>query len=270
MIDLGDVVPLTVQIRDSTGVLADAGAVTLTVGLPDGTSVTPAVTHPSTGNYQVDYPTTQVGRHTVAWVATGVNASAWSDTFDVRAGDPGWIISLADAKAHLNITTTTDDEELRAFIEAATIVVAQVRDETIVRATVVEDHYVQHWMDRIALQQSPVISLTSIVSLDHQGVWDLTDLDLVQTSGVTYVLLGRAIGGHLRITYVAGYSAIPATYTLAAKIIVAHLWETQRAAAVAGARARFIGDTEDQVMVAGYAVPREAIELLGFPLLGFA
>ena len=69
--DLGDVATLAVQIKDSTGTLANAGALAATITLPDGTTTTPTVSNPSTGNYQISYITTQLGRHGIRWVATG-------------------------------------------------------------------------------------------------------------------------------------------------------------------------------------------------------
>ena len=47
--DLGDVATLAVQIKDSTGTLANAGALAATITLPDGTTTTPTVSNPSTG-----------------------------------------------------------------------------------------------------------------------------------------------------------------------------------------------------------------------------
>jgi hypothetical protein len=102
MVDLGDVVPLTVQIRDANGVLANATAVTLTITLPDGTTISPAPANPSVGLYQVDYVTVMEGRHIVRWVATGNNASAYTDSFDVRPVNPPLILSLSAAKAAIN------------------------------------------------------------------------------------------------------------------------------------------------------------------------
>ncbi len=82
--DLGDVASLAVAITDSAGAAANAGAVVLTVTLPDGTTVTPTVTNAATGSYTASYTPTLPGRHGVRWVATGANASAtpavWSNT----------------------------------------------------------------------------------------------------------------------------------------------------------------------------------------------
>lgn len=81
--DIGDVVALAVAVTDSSGAAADAGAVTATIILPDGTTATPTVAHPAVGSYTTLYTPTTAGRYTVKWVATGVNASAFTDSFAV-------------------------------------------------------------------------------------------------------------------------------------------------------------------------------------------
>src|SRR5206468_2941706 len=110
--------------------------VVLTVTLPDGTTVSPAVTNPpaETGRYRCDYPTVQAGRHLVRWTST-TPTSAYTDMFDVRPTAPPLIVSLADMKQHLGKSDPGDDEELREFIEAATAVIEEHRGETVVRRT---------------------------------------------------------------------------------------------------------------------------------------
>lgn len=287
MYELGDVIPLTIEIRDTTGTLANAGGtVTLTIGLPDGTSATPTVTNPTTGRYQCDYVPTQAGRHSVRWVATGTNSSGYSDAFDVRPSDLGYIISLARAKAALNIpaTKTTDDEELRGYVEAVTRVIEDWRNETIVRRTIVERHDTSSVVNmrtdrvsdmgyeyggttrRLALMSSPVIALTEVKRVDGTYTWDPTQLDVDPSNAVVTVLNGPLFYGFLQVTYVAGYPIIPANYTLAAEIIVSHLWELQRQPSITPAGANLFGsDTGDAISAGpiGFAIPNRAAELLG-------
>lgn len=260
--DLGDVVPLTVSITDSSGVAANAGAVTLTIGLPDGTSTSPSPANPTTGRYQVDYTPTVAGRHSVRWVATSANASAYTDAFDVRDTTIPYIVSLADAKQQLNMTTTNDDEELRTFLEAASLVVARLRGEAVVRQTVVEEHNAH---GRVALNCPPVVSLTSVARVDGTYSWTVGDLH-VSPAGVVKPKLGLGLYGDIVFTYVAGYTVVPADIALAARIIVQHLWKTQRG----GAGVVRPGTSEDNVMVAGYAIPNRAVELLGVGTAGIA
>jgi hypothetical protein len=258
--DLGDVVPLTVEIRDAAGVLAAAGAITLTVTLPDGTVATPSVSNPSTGRYQVDYPTTQVGRHTARWVATGANSSAYVDVFDVRPADPGYIISLAAAKAALNIpaTSTGDDEEIRALIEAVTAVVEDYRKEAVVRRTVVE-RISARGSSSILLKTAPVISVTSVASGSTTWTGLTVDPDLGEVSSA-----GAPFTGDLTVTYVAGRAVIPANFVEAAKVIVKHLWAVQQTPGM-GSRVMGVGGDDISAGIAGlgFALPNRAAELLG-------
>lgn len=262
--DLGDTVPLTTEVLDGAGVLTTASGVVCTVGLPDGTSVTPTVSNPSTGRYTVDFVPTLAGRHTERWTST-TPATARSDIFDVRAATPGYIVSLADAKKHLNMAAadTKDDEELRGFIEACTEVVEELAHEVVVRRTVTERREL-HGRPTFALHSVPVISLTSVTDPLGGSSWSPSDFQVDPATGIVDVLAGAsAPWGLTQLTYVAGYQLIPAAYTRAALVILRHLWESQRAALGGGQRTRLGGAAEDTVTVAGWSVPRAAAELIG-------
>lgn len=268
--DLADLVPLTVTIKDASGTPADAGNVILTIGLPDGTSTTPTVVHGGTGIYKVDYTPTMAGRHTVAWVATGINASGSTDAFDVLPAVPGYVVSLTDIKTQLNIPagTTTNDEELRGFLGSATSVVERVRSEAVVRQTITEQHEVR--TGRLVLNKTPVVSLTSVATTDGWISWDPAGL-LISPSGVVMAKTMSGLlelAGFITVTYVAGYMVIPDEFQLAAKIIVQHLWQTQRGDR-GGPRP---GAMEDVTTVPGiaFAVPNRALELLGPGTRGLA
>ena len=267
--DLGDTVRLTAESRDAGGTLANATTATLTITLPDGTTATPAVTNPpaATGQYTVDYSTVQAGRHGVRWVFATPN-SAYTDAFDVREAAPPLIVSLADTKAHLNISssTTTHDEELRSWIESVTAGIEHLAGAC-VRRTVVEDHdhLPMHGARVIALRKTPVISLTSVLAVLDSGTdYTVADLDLDGATGIVRRLDGGCLYGPLRVTYVPGRVVIPANLTHAARIILQHLWRTQYGASRAGSA---IGGGEDflateQVPGFGYAIPNRALQLL--------
>lgn len=263
-VDLGDTVPLTFEVRDADGALVNAAAVTATVTLPDGSTVSPAVSNPPavTGVYGVDFVPTTAGRHMVRWVSTDP-ASAYTDAFDVWLAVSESIVSLAAMKDHLNksVEDTSDDEELRGFIEAATAVIEEHRGETVTRRTVVEDMNLRHPVMVVQLGTSPVQSLTSVATVDGATTWDVNDLH-VSRHGVVTVQTGAALLGLVRFTLVGGYTVIPPNYTLAAKIIVAHLWETQQQPGLGsnpyGADAQFLTPTGR-----GFAIPNRAVELLG-------
>lgn len=270
--DLGDTVSLAYDVLDSAGAVTAPATCVLTVTLPDGTTTTPSVTNPSTGRYQADYVPAAAGRYLARWVSTGP-ATAFSDAFDVRSAAPAYVFSLADAKAHLNITSTTNDEELRGWLDVATEIVEQLAAEVTARRSITERFQADCWpalsvsrywsTSSLVLTYRPVLSLTSVTSLDGTVTWDVNNLDVDPSSGIVRVLSGRALSGPLRVVYDAGYEVIPARYVGAAKIVLRHLWETQRAA-VGGAKRSRAGMVDDNMMlVAGYAVPRAAAELIG-------
>lgn len=237
MIDLGDVVPLTINITNSSGVAADAGAVTITIVLPDGTtgvnavSVSPTVT----GTYQYDYTTAQAGRHTVRWVATGVNAGAYSDAFIVSDTADLGVVSLADVKAHLNtpaVVGTTYDEELRDIIAAATVACADYTGRTLTRTTFTEWYSGGGMM--LPLRHSPVISVTTVS--ENGTALTASDYVLDEANGVlwrgtTSTQMAWTSGvRNVNVTYVAGYADPPVAIRMAVLRMVEHLWQRSQQA----------------------------------------
>ena len=160
--DLGVTARLTAECRDPGGTLTDATTVTVTVTSPDGTAATPAVTNPpeQTGQYHADYVTEQPGRHTVRWVFTGP-AYASTDVLDVRPEQAPGILSLKDAKQHLNLSLadTSEDDEIRFWNNATTTAVEYFTGPVVVR-TVTEDHdagvAVIHWLSWVGLARRAV------------------------------------------------------------------------------------------------------------------
>ncbi len=269
-VDLGDVVPLSISIYDSDGALANATTVVLTVTLPDQTTATPSVTNVSPGIYEAAYATAQAGRHGVRWLATGTNAGAFSDVFDVRPASLAMIVSLADAKANLNIPAddTSRDEELRGFVEAATGVIERYVG-AVVRTTHTEDY--DGGGTAIALDHPPVLAITQVT--EGGGVLAASDYKVDGPSGVLMRQLGderytwQPGSRNISVQYVAGMAIIPAHYTLAAKIIIRHMWETTRNSG--GSRPALV-ETDLVDASSSYAIPYRALELLGEPVLGIA
>jgi hypothetical protein len=226
--DLGDVVTLSFTASGSGGTIA------LVVTLPDGTTTSPAITTTGATN-TATYTTAQAGRHVVAWAATGAVKDAYRDVFDVTDSSDAGLVSLDDLKRHLNITTTTYDDELRAF--------------GMVAADLVEGHCNRYWRRRtvvdtfdaggeaVNLTHTPVISITSVVS---RGV-------AVSSNNYSINLLT----GRLR--------AVPPVVQQAALETTRHLWQTQRGAM--GARNTMNGDEYGSAGMS-YSLPRRVTELL--------
>lgn len=260
--DLGDVVPLRVEVRDSAGALANAGAVTLTVTLPDGTTATPAVTQPPavTGVYTVDYTPVQAGRYLVRWVATGANAMGHTDAFDVRASAPPLLFSLADAKAVLNIATTTHDSLIRDLIESTTASIEHLIGP-VVRQSVSERHDGGWYC--LVLRQVPVLSIQSMAPILTNGTtYTTADVDIDAQTGIVQLTNGRRFDGPLRVTYTAGIAVTPAAVRDAGRIILKHLWRIRNGVDGLPGIAPPADYGETLVPSLGYALPDAALQLL--------
>lgn len=265
-IDVGDLYRCSYSHTSPSGGAVNAGTMTLTITLPDGTTFPAGTIAPgTTGQYQYDYQTVQAGRHSARWVGTGSNPGAYGEVFDVRPADLPYIISLADAKAQLNTTTTVNDEELRTYVEATTGVIEQELGMAVVRRPRTEEHCIR---GGLVLNWTPVVTLTSMALVDGTYTWNVADLH-VSPAGVVTSPLGVAPYGNVTVTYLAGMSIIPENYCLAARIIVQQIWKTQRPDRGAPGRGSSLDDSMGYQQM-GFAIPNRAKELLGSGLPGIA
>jgi hypothetical protein len=283
-LDLNDVNNLQFNVVNAQQQPANATAVTLTITLPDGTVVTPAIgaTPVQTGAYLYSYISVQAGRHQVQWIATGSNAMAYNDVFDVRPANPGMIFSLADARDTIRepSTITVNDDKIRDYIAAVTAVVESLYG-IVVQRSFTEQR--RGGTDTISLNYRPVVSITSATEYIAGAAYPLVQAATPILSGYygfTFDPLKGSItrrnSGGLRlvfmdevwITYVAGLTVIPDNVLMASRIILRHFWLN-----LEEGRSSARGQTgSDTVAVMGYAVPRFAAEMLGIvPLApGFA
>ena len=258
---VGAAVTLLTRVRDSGGAPVDPASITLTIRLPDATTVgpftLPQVVRDSTGVYRFEYVTTTAGLHVARWVTTGP-ATVTEEPFEVA---PEWeqagILSLAEAKQQLNIDPedTGDDEEIAGFIRSVTAI-CERHAGAILRATHVETHSGGY---AIALNHTPVLSVTSVLAA-VTGVpdQDVADLDVDRAAGVVRRRDGCFIPGPVRVTYEAGRASISPNIRQAALVLLQHMWETQRGTALP----RF-GAEETWDPRLGFSIPRRALELLG-------
>lgn len=262
--DLGDTVPLSIAIRDEAGVPANATSVALTITLPDGTATTVGpITPTGTGVYDHDYVTTQAGRHNVRWVATGTNASAFSDAFNVEPADVGAFVSLDEVRAHLKRSDTSEDEKLRGFLLAACRMIED-RMGHVAPVTLTLDG-----CGRTIVLERPVVSVTSVTTLPGGEAVPPADA-LAGTAGWT---LDRGAGvltlsrfhrhhfGRVRVAYRAGRSPLPGNFRLAALELTAHLWRTSQHNTSGGRPS--LGVDETVVPGVSYALPYSVRQLLG-------
>lgn len=134
------------------------------------------------------------------------------------------VITLADAKAHLGITTTNHDAELPAFIATAEAII--VNEVGPISPVLVQSRVVGGSQSLI-LPHSFVQSVTSIS--DPYGYATAPADTYVTTSGVVTRNDGGYFGArHYVVSYIAGHSPIPTALTHAVKEQLRHLWRTQR------------------------------------------
>lgn len=264
-IDLGDTYRLRTRNLSPAGDLVTATNMKLLITLPDDTvtTVDPVVAG-STGVYTYDYPTVQPGRHLARWVATGTGAGAYLEAFDVSTLDAAYLVSLSDVKDTLNIdqSITTYDEELRIYIESATRAAEDHRDEILAKREFTHEGW--FYNSCVVLPRVPVVAVTAIESVDSGVTYDVDNYHLNRTTGKLTATRGGNFTGFLKFTYTAGYTVVPAAFSLAVRLIIQHLWETQRGPMGAS---RFAGGLDDAALMRfrsmSIFVPPRAQELLG-------
>lgn len=174
------------------------------------------------------------------------------------------IVTLDQAKQQLNIDAddTTNDAELSDYIDALAGPVEAYLHEVIVPRQFEEDlELCGHW--KFWLNNSPVISLSSLASLDGVVTWDVTNFK-VRSSGLVRVITGPNPNGVVTATYQAGYASIPDNIQQGALVMLQHVWETQRGAG--GVVSGVVGDEEIHGRALfPFTIPNKAKEWFGDP-----
>ena len=266
MIDLGSDYPAAIDVSGDAGTPANAAMVTLTITLPDGSVVTPAVQNPPavTGQYRYAYQTVQPGRHIVKW-ETVSPVTTYRDVFDVGTDTLVSIVSLADAKDFLGIdqADTRADDELRAWLAGTTEVVERVKNEVIAMRTITATEHNEQPRS-VRLWKVPVISLTSLSAADDDRTWDVTsDVRTDPETGLVRRIHGPHMRGWITAVYTAGYQVVPYHLMQGSLVLLQHVWETQRGPGTIGGGV--IGPEEAGDMKQMYMLPRKVREWIGEP-----
>ena len=250
MIDQGDSYTLSVTTTDSAGAPANPSSIVVTVTLPNGTTSTPTVTTSPVGTHTAPAPTATDGHYTVAWAATGVNLGAYADSYNVESSAWRGIISMADARAHLNWQgiDTSNDEELRFHLLTASAVVEDIIGP-VIRQTLVEKVTPQ---SGLLFVQAPVISLTSIT--DTYGYGYTFNVANFLPDGSTIHPLANITPPCIpvTVTYIGGRASIPPQIRMAVLDLIRINWRPQQG----GNYSAFDETTgEPMSMRLGYFVP---------------
>ena len=213
--DLGDKVYLTWNTVDSSGSAVNPGTVTLNITLPDASTVSVTTSTSTTGTYTASYLPTQVGRHILAWSATGTWPQAFSDIFEVRDISDIGIVGYDEVLEYLNIPAASASEnEVRRFIDASTDLAENYVGQVLGRRTFTNELY-DGGTEFIRIRNPKAISITSVTEngasvpasnyvLDYTGqrLYRIGSGTLYATNSYGYWTAGM---NNVSITYVAGY-----------------------------------------------------------------
>ena len=267
--DLGDKVYLTWNTVDSSGNAVNPGTVTLNITLPDASNVSVTTGTAVTGVYTASYLPTQVGRHIIAWAATGAYPQAYSDIFEVRDINDIGICGYDEVLEYLNIPSASANEnEVRRFIDAATDLAETYVGQVLGRRTFTNELY-DGGTEFIRIRNPKAISITSVYEngalvsasnyvLDYTGqrLYRIGSGTLYATNSYGYWTAGM---NNIQITYVAGYVNPPMSAKQGVLEIIRHLWQTQRGAINVMGR----NQSGDELYTGStYSLPRRAMELL--------
>jgi len=267
--DLGDQVYLTWNTVDSSGAAVNPGTVTLNITQPDATTSSVTTSTAVTGTYTASFTPTQVGRHILAWAATGSYPQAFSDVFEVRDINDIGIVGYDEVLEFLNIPTVNANEnEIRRFIDASTDLAENYVGQVLGRRTFTSELY-DGGTEFIRIRNPKAISITSVYEngvlvspsqyvLDYTGqrLYRIGSGTLYATNSYGYWTQGM---NNVSITYVAGYVNPPMSAKQGVLEIIRHLWQTQRGAINVMSRTN---SGDELYSTPTYSLPRRAMELL--------
>jgi hypothetical protein len=276
---LNQPVRLSATVRDITGALVNASALTLLVKIAqaDGTMLTTGTyaspVNDSAGTYHQDVPVTDLaatGHYQYTWTATGTGAGVSFGEFDVFDPFEPSILPLQDAKDALNIaqSVTTNDTEIAQYVATIVSCIERMTGGPLISRSVTERAEMLSGETVICVRQRPLVSVTQILSASGSAIDLSGGLDLDVNAGTIRRKLGLPFYGpffqwlpQVTVTYVAGWgTAVPAAFNTAARIILQNLWETQHGPS----RRPTMSGGDDMVTLPGwgFAIPNQAAELL--------
>ena len=289
--DLGSAIPaadLSLLLADANGNPANGSSVTLTLTLPDNTTVTPAVSNPLAGTYELaaPYVPAQAGHYRWSWTWSGTSSATTQavDSFEVRQSPDPTIISLDESKEILKLTgTTAYDFEIRGYSAAITEWVEYVCGPVVTRQVT---RNIAAKGRQLVLPLAPVrtdlgTTLNTQNRRDGSTTNGLVSITPLLTYGFAYVIDDLIVDGpsgqvrhvaglpwfysgdpypQYAVTWYTGRKIIPWGIYEGSKIALKHVWAVERGGVSSGAAG--YGESETTVTGFGFAVPNRAIELL--------
>lgn len=162
------------------------------------------------------------------------------------------IIDLDDAKAHLNITSTSNDTELQTMVDRACALVQAHADRLWDVQSVTQTF--DGGTDTFLLSKSPITAITSVTV----GGTATTNYTASLPSGIVWLgFCAPATRQSVVIVYAVGDAAPSELVKGGALETLRHLWATQRGTVV---RQPMSGD--EYPTGEGYSLPRRVIEML--------
>lgn len=221
---------------------------TLSVVLPDGTTLTPAPTVSGTSTFTATVTPSQAGRHLLTWSR---GTARLVDVLDAWPAVPRYLISVDDAAAAVGQGTTLSQakrDELQLHIAAASAVVEDITGP-LVKST--------RTATRDGGRPAVVLPHTGVTvsSVTVDGTALAASAYVVDSgAGVIYAASGVFASGRANVVvaYTTGDNVIPPQARLACREQVKFLWQVH-----------YQGATRDDLgyTPSGFAVPRMVEEL---------
>jgi hypothetical protein len=192
------------------------------------------------------------------------------------------VLPLQDAKDQLNIpaSNTGSDTEIQSYIATIESSLERATGGPVVNRVITERAEMMSGQTVIAVRRRPLVSVVSIASASGGAIDISAGLDLDVNAGLIRRKLGLPFYGpffqwlpQVSVVYIAGWGAsVPPAFNSFARIVLQHLWWSQRAPALQGPLA---GGSEVIIPGFGFAIPNAAAELLngsqdGIPFLSEA
>lgn len=184
--DLGDGVNLEHLVYDRDAQLA-AATVALTVTKPNGSTLTPTITSPSTGVYRAaTFTADQAGLWSGAWAVSGTVIDVAPFAFQVGDPAPQPYVSLAAVKKALGLSAsdTQDDELIADAIDSVSREIEDVCERSFNRDLVATTRSFDADADGI-VDVDDFYTTTGLI-IAASGTWAATDYVLLPRNGVKH------------------------------------------------------------------------------------